>query len=150
LPDNEELAKRIADLFSKQKLAVLSTHDHGQPYASLVGFAASKDLKHLLFATPRQTRKCTNLKNEPRSALLIDSRSNQDSDFHDAIAATAVGRAAEVLGPERDAWVQVYLAKHPHLAEFIGAPTCALFRLEVDTYYVVEHFQHILELHVKR
>ncbi len=41
----------IRDLFRTQKLAVLPTQNSGQPYASLVCFVASEDLKHLYFAT---------------------------------------------------------------------------------------------------
>ncbi len=147
---NEELTMRLRELFRTQGLAVLSTHGEGGPYASLVGFAATEDLKGLLFATSRSTRKYANLMGESHAAMLVDSRSNQDSDFHNAIAVTATGKAEEVTETDRDALLKVYLGKHPHLAEFVGAPTCALLRLAVDTYYVVERFQHVVEIHVNQ
>lgn len=86
----------IRVLFRTQKLAVLSTHNSGQPYASLVAFVASEDLKHLYFATARTTRKYHNLDLDPRVAMLMDSRSNLDSDIHTAVAVTATGTSAEV------------------------------------------------------
>jgi nitroimidazol reductase NimA-like FMN-containing flavoprotein (pyridoxamine 5'-phosphate oxidase superfamily) len=146
----EELTTRLRELFRTQGLAVLSTHGEGGPYASLVGFAATEDLKSLLFATSRSTRKYANLMGESHAAMLVDSRSNQDSDFHNAIAVTATGRTEEVTAAERDALLKTYLDKHPHLTEFVSAPTCALLHLAVDTYYVVERFQHVVEIHVKR
>lgn len=147
---DEELTRRLRELFQSQKLAVLSTHGEGKPYASLVGFAATEDLEGLLFATARGTRKYANLMSESHAAMLVDNRSNQDSDFHDAIAVTATGQTEEVTEADRDALLEVYLDKHPNLAEFASAPTCALLRLAVDTYYVVERFQHVVEVHVRR
>ena len=96
--DREQLKQRLHQLFASQKLAVLSTQQQGQPYASLIAFAASDDLKELYFATPRATRKYAYLEANPKVALLIDSRSNQDSDIHQAIAATAVGKAMRSPG----------------------------------------------------
>lgn len=147
---NEELTSRLRELFRTQGLAVLSTYGQGRPYASLVGFATTEDLKGLLFATSRSTRKYANLISESHAAMLLDNRSNQDSDFHNAIAVTATGQTEEVTGTDRDPLLKVYLEKHPHLSEFASAPTCALFHLAVDTYYVVERFQHVVEIHVKQ
>jgi nitroimidazol reductase NimA-like FMN-containing flavoprotein (pyridoxamine 5'-phosphate oxidase superfamily) len=138
----------IRDLFRMQKLAVLSTHNAGQPYASLVAFAATEDLRHLYFATARTTRKYRNLSLDPRVAMLMDSRSNLDSDVHTAVAVTATGTAAEVSGQERDQSAQRYLARHRYLQDFIGAETCAFVRVTVKTYYLVSRFQQVMELHL--
>ena len=128
--------------------AVLSTNRQDHPYASLVGFVATDDAKHLIFATARSTRKYENLTNNSRVAMLIDSRSNQTIDFHEAIAATAIGTVEEVTGNEREKLLELYLHKHPHLIDFVKAPTCALIRMKVDCYYVVSRFQHVVELHL--
>jgi heme iron utilization protein len=148
MTDPEQLKQRLSQLFVSQKLAVLSTQHQGQPYASLIAFAASDDLKELYFATPRATRKFAYLQANPRVALLIDSRSNQDADIHQAIATTAVGKAAEVPEEERDRVLKRYLGKHPHLEDFAQSPSTALVRVTVETYYVVSRFQEVMELHV--
>jgi heme iron utilization protein len=122
----------------------------GQPYASLVVFAATQDLKSLLFATTRATRKYDNLSHDPRVALLIDSRSNLNSDIHGAIAVTATGIAEEVGEKEKEALLKIYLAKHPHLKDFVHSPTCALLRVKVETYYLVSKFQKVFELRISR
>jgi heme iron utilization protein len=140
----------IRTLFKAQRLAVLSTQNSGQPYASLVAFVASEDLEHLYFATARTTRKYNNLDHDPRVAMLIDSRSNLDSDLHEAVAVTAVGTATEVRGEQKDYGVRLYLSKHPYLHDFIRAETCALIRVEVKTYYLVSRFQQVMELHISR
>ena len=147
--DAQRIEPVLRDLFASQKLAVLSTRDAaGHPYASLMAFAVTEDLRHLVCATHRATRKFANLTADPRVALLIDSRSNRDADIHRAVAVTVLGEVEEVKGSERDLLLQLYLARHPHLEEFVTSPSCALLRVSVASYYLVSHFQEVMELHL--
>jgi nitroimidazol reductase NimA-like FMN-containing flavoprotein (pyridoxamine 5'-phosphate oxidase superfamily) len=143
------MRKDLEELFTTQPLAVLSTQNAGQPYASLVAFATSEDLKELYFATTRATRKYANLSSDPRVAMLVDSRSNEVSDFRWAMAVTATGKAEEVEGQEKDKVLKTYLAKHPHLDDFVSSPSCALLKIRVQRYYVATRFQNVIEVHVK-
>ncbi|MFC1579478.1 pyridoxamine 5'-phosphate oxidase family protein [Thermodesulfobacteriota bacterium] len=149
MEETHSVKEKVKELFSVQKLAVLSTQREGQPYTTLVAFAASRDLEYLYFATTRATRKYANLKNDTRIAMLMDNRSNEVADFRYAMAATAVGRAEEIEDDEKEAAMEIYLFKHPHLREFVTSPTCALFKVEVRTYYVVNRFQDVMEIHLK-
>jgi general stress protein 26 len=144
----EEIQQRLRELFNSQRLAVLATHKEGHPYASLVAFVATDDLKQIYFVTPRSTRKFANLSKDHRVALLINSSTNQAEDFHRAIAVTAVGIAEEITGRLRQKIQEQYLAKHPHLADFVNSPSCALVRVTPRSYYMVKNFQTVLELHV--
>lgn len=143
------LRGKLKALLENQRLAVLATHREGQPYGSLVSFASTQDVKHILFATTRATRKYANLSADPRVALVIDNRSNQESDIHEAVAVTATGRAEEMLGTEKERLLKTYLEKHPYLRDFVDSPTCALVRVQVETYYMVSRFQEVTELHVR-
>lgn len=145
-----QLKTLLRGLFSSQSLAVLATYGGGQTYGSLVAFAATEDLKSLLLATKRATRKFANLTRHPRIALVMDNRANQETDFHQAVAVTATGTVREVRTSERDRLLSLYLSKHPYLRVFVTSPTCALLRVDVDTYYVVSQFQNVMELHIKR
>ena len=119
-------------------------------YGSLVAFAATDDLKSLLFATTRDTRKFDNLTLNPMVALVMDNRANQETDFHRAIAVTATGSVKESGAPEKDLLLKLYLSRHPYLKEFVTSPTCALLKVEVDNYYIVSNFQNVMELHIKQ
>ncbi len=94
--DLSKVKRDLRKLLRSQPLAVLATQNQGQPYASLVAFASSDDLKSLYFATTRSTRKYANLSGDSRVAMLVDNRSNKASDFRWAMAATATGTAKEV------------------------------------------------------
>jgi len=145
----ETLVRQLKELFDSQYLGVLATSEHGQPYTSLVAFAATEDLKSIYFATGRSTRKFANLQSDPRVSMLIDNRSNRASDIAHAMAATVTGLAAELSGNDQAAARAHYLAKLPHMEEFVEAPSIALVQLSVARYYVVDRFQHVRELEIR-
>ncbi len=146
----EEIRRRLRDLCISQKLAVVSTQSGGQPYASLVAFVASDDLRHIFFVTARTTRKFANLASDSRVAVLINSSANEESDFHDAVAITVTGIAEEVMDPERQDILKLYLSKHPYLEDFAKSPSCALVRVAARSYYMVQNFQNVMEFHIER
>ena len=145
-----DLEHKLLTFLSRERLGVLSTCGGRQPYASLVAFAATDNLSHLVFVTPRPTRKYANLTANARVALLVDNRSNRTSDFRRAMAATAVGWVREVRRASNNRLIRIYLDKHPHLEDFVRSPTCAVLDLRVESYYVVERFQHVSELRPKQ
>jgi nitroimidazol reductase NimA-like FMN-containing flavoprotein (pyridoxamine 5'-phosphate oxidase superfamily) len=146
--DTGQAKARLRELLSSQLFCVLATQDRGQPYGNLVAFVATDDLSGLVFATSRNTRKYGNIVTDPRVAMLVDSRSNQGSDIGNAVAATALGTVEEVQGDDRERLVALYLAKHPHLEEFVSSPDCAMLTVKIDRYYLVSEFQKVTELSV--
>ena len=138
--------RRVLDeLCAGQHLAVLATDTGTGPYTNLVAFVATPDLHQFYFVTPRTTRKWAHLEYNHQVALLIDNRHNNVSDFSQAAAATVLGSAEELQGTAKQSAVDLYLEKHPNLAEFAGAPGCALLRIMVNKIYLVNRFQHVTE-----
>ena len=138
----------LQELCRSQPLAALATDAGTHPYLNLVAVAVTDDLRHLYFATPRATRKWANLTRNPRVSLLLDNRTNQVSDFRRAVAATIFGSAQEINGTTRDEGLTIYLSRHPHLADFVASPTCALFQVLIDRIYLVTRFQNVMEFHL--
>jgi len=139
------MIKMIRELFASQRLAVLATQGSDGPHTSLVAFAAAEDLRRLVFATERETRKFTNLTSSPRVALLVDDRSHRATDLVEATAITAAGHAREAHGEERESLACLLLGKHPALKPFLAAPGCALVAVAVEAYQVVTRFQSVVE-----
>jgi nitroimidazol reductase NimA-like FMN-containing flavoprotein (pyridoxamine 5'-phosphate oxidase superfamily) len=146
MTDIAEAWTTIRALLESQRLAVLSTQDHIQPYSNLMAFAATPDLKYLLFATSRATRKYANLLNNAQVSILIDNRTNEAADFAEAAAVTVLGQAKEMQGTELKQLLSVYLDRHPYLRDFVTSPTCALFRVNVERYILVTRFQDVREI----
>ncbi len=146
---SEKTSDILTSLLSTQKLAVLSTYSAGQPYSSLVAFAASQARDCILFATERDTRKFANILEHPRVAMLVDNRNNLESDFDTASAATILGEARELSGREREESLGLFLQKHPTLEKFATASTCALIGVRVQKFIIVEKFREITEVHLQ-
>ncbi|MGA1865191.1 MAG: pyridoxamine 5'-phosphate oxidase family protein [bacterium] len=147
--DEKKLVTMIQSLFQSQSLGVLATRDKEYPYCTLVGFVGTYDLKRIIFATLRDTRKYTNIKTYQKISILIDSRSNRVDDFKDAMALTVLGNAREAEGEELEKLSALYLARHPHLREFLQDPNCALMIIEVERYIMVTRFQQVMEIDIK-
>lgn len=141
---NTELGKRIHSLLEKERFGVLATEAEDQPYTSLVAVAATEDMKRLFLATTRSTRKFANLIENPRVSLLVDSCSHDGVDFENAAALTALGTGREIPENEREEFLEVYLAKHPGLRDFVRSPSCALIEIQVSVYYLARHFQEVM------
>ncbi len=136
---------RLRGLFDLQRFAVLATLDGASPYASLMTFAVTDDLKHVILVTSRETRKYDNLRKNSRVALLIDSRSNKESDVKEAVAVTVIGDARESEEDERERLLGLYRKKHPLLDEFARSPSQALINVTVQSYVVVNGLQDVSE-----
>lgn len=146
--ESSRIRNVIRSVLERQKLAVLATAGHEYPYCTLVGFAYTKDLRSIVFATVRDTHKFKNIQADTNVSLLIDTRTNSVDDFKDATAVTALGTAGEVSGTRRGTYRRLYLARHPHLRDFVDSPNTALVRVAVCRYIVVQRFQEVRELDI--
>ena len=144
-----QLKKLLKELFRSQLFAALATQQLTRPYNNLIAFAATDDLKSILFATRRQTNKYANLLSNNSVSVLIDNRTNRDSDFRSAVAVTATGTAEEVKDDQDDGLLQLYLVKHHNMEKFVHSPDSALFRIRVKRYYIVRNFQEVIELKIE-
>jgi len=84
---------RIRYLNSTENIAVLATWGDDTPYTSLVNFVLTHDLKTVVFATPRKTKKFRNIQRSRSVALLIDNRARTTGSLMDTEAVTIVGKA---------------------------------------------------------
>ena len=142
--NNLDMTDRIRTLIDGQLFAVLCTQGDGQPYGSVVAYAASPDLKSIVFSTPMNTHKYRLLCACDRVALVIDSRPMMPDQIMDGEALTATGRAVRVPpGNEFDHLAALLASRHPKLADFVGDPSSALFRIDIDQYVYVTQFQEV-------
>ncbi len=147
--DEIQLKKLLKELFRSQLFAALATQQLARPYTNLVAFAATDDLKSIVFATRRQTNKYANLLSNNSVSMLIDNRTNRDSDFRTAVAVTVTGTAEEVKKDQEEGLLRLYLVKHHNLEKFVHSPDSALFRIRVKRYYIVSNFQEVVELKIE-
>jgi heme iron utilization protein len=138
---NDQIAE-LRHILQNQFFMVLATEGDGKLHASLLAFAATPDLKQIVFATPRASRKFNNIRTNQKVALLIDTRSNDPSDLQRAVSITVHGVARET-GPERRELLDLYCRKHPGLTGFAGSDDTALISVQVIEYDIVSGFQNM-------
>ena len=111
--EDESIETEIRKLCEEQSFAVLATQGEGQPYASLIGFASSQDLKYLVFATPKETRKFSLLEKNSHVSFLLDNRSTQPDSINLVSALTVTGRVRVLSDKEEmEAWSKILVRKH--------------------------------------
>jgi heme iron utilization protein len=145
--NTENLSGSIKSILGQQRFAVLATQSEGQPYSNLVAFAETENLKILLYITGRETRKYANSLKSNKVAILVDNRTNQETDLNNAIAITALGTVEEVTKDDTEWLLEIYLAKHPELKEFLHSPSNALMKVTVYD-YIVATFESVKRMSV--
>ena len=138
------VAKRLRAMDAGESFAVLATSEEGRPYTSLISFALTPDLKKVIFATPKNTRKFKNIVNTQDVAILLDNRSKKHRGFVETQAITILGTATPLRRGRT--WLEyagIFLKKHPELEEFINVSTTALVVVDVTSCIHVGNFQTI-------
>lgn len=134
-------------LLESQTTGVLATERDRRPYVNLVAYSFDPDLGRIYFVTPCTAAKYGNLSMNPNCSLLVDSRTNDPVDFSSAAALSAIGRAVEMTGEEKSARMRAHADRLPGLAAFIDSPATALFRIEVESYILVNGLTDISVYH---
>lgn len=140
------LHERIRALMTEQPYAVLCTQGGGQPYGSMVAFAANRELNTVVFATPITTRKYRLLSECGRVALVIDNRVRFHGDLSRIEAVTATGKSVSLSeNSELELLQELLIHKHPYMQDFICAPSTALICINIIRYLHVVRLQEVHE-----
>ena len=145
-----ELKRSIREVLHSQGVAVLSTRGEEYPHSCLVAFAFTEDLVRIFFATSRTSRKYSNIQQDARGSILVDTRSNDEDDFVKASAVSAQGRIEDLSYKETGPLADLLLKRHPYLTDFLKAPTTAFMAMTVSSYALVSRFQNVLLLDMER
>jgi heme iron utilization protein len=124
-------------------LAVLATEGDRQPHACFIAITPMDDFTSLIFATYRNTRKYTNLKNNEKVAILFENRSTKSNHQPGIIVLTAFGCARELDISIHAEALNNHLLQHPDLESFIRSPDTALFKVKVESYQLVRGIDDI-------
>ena len=145
--NNEENIKKIIKLVNEQLFFVLCTQGGCQAYGSLIAYTFTNDLKNFFFATSKNTRKYKLLSACPKAAVVIDSRCKNWNEFMKIDILTVTGKAVQISENEKDFETGIGLLKnrHPYLSKFLGSDYTVLFRLDVENFIYVNHFQEVFE-----
>jgi hypothetical protein len=141
-----DVPEEISKLVINQPFAVLATQGDGQPYASIISFACSSDLKNIVFSTPLNTRKYSLLSQSDKVALFVDDRSTVPPGVNKVSGVTITGKSKIINNsPEFSKWADLLVNKHSYLDSFVKSPSNALILVDVYRYFLVRRFQEVFE-----
>lgn len=136
----------IRRLLDEQPFAVLATQGKGVTNASLISFAKTDDLKHIVFATPINSSKFDLIDGDENISILVDDRSQQQDSINQISALTITGKARILRDKiEITKWAGLLTGKYPNLTAFVTAPTTAVVLVEVVRFLYVSKFQEVQE-----
>lgn len=114
---------KVAEFVRQKQLAVQASHsESGQPQAAVIGVVTSDRLE-LFFDTLVTSRKCANLRSDPRIALVVGW------DLDEGCTAQIEGIADEPSGAELARLKELYFARFPDGREREKSPDIAYFRV---------------------
>lgn len=136
-PDTMTVCEEIRAHLAARKLAVLATQSDGQPHASLMAFTPVDDIKRLVFATYRKTRKYESIIQGGRAALLIGSGIEPFEQQRAGLIVTAHGNVFAAPINSAQSMLKSHIQRHPEFEEFFSSPECALIVMEISDYQLV-------------
>ncbi|MBN1836158.1 MAG: pyridoxamine 5'-phosphate oxidase family protein [Spirochaetales bacterium] len=148
--EETQLQGLLKRLLGAQLFAVLATIGERAPHLNIVSFSAADELRTILFATPRQTQKFTNLQARPEVSLFVDNRSNRLRDLEEVHGVEITGTAAEAAGEAAARYRELYLSRFPELEDFLESPGTSLVAVRVRRYDVVHRFQEVVFWEIER
>lgn len=142
-----DLKKVLERLFATERLAVLATGGDSGPYTSLMSVVVTPDLAQIFFVTDRSSRKYIISLKIPRSPFFstTGARAVETPSADDRRNSPRPG-AEQVMEQEKAAFLETFLAVHPHLDSVVRSPSTILVVAAVSSYLVVRGFDDVREL----
>ena len=101
-------------------------------------------MEHPVFSPSVQTRKYSEIIENPGVSILIDKRSRQPESINLIRAVTITGRARPLENPaELEYWSGILAARHSYLEKFIKSPSSGLILVQAAEYFYVRRFQEV-------
>jgi nitroimidazol reductase NimA-like FMN-containing flavoprotein (pyridoxamine 5'-phosphate oxidase superfamily) len=147
---NVKISGLIKKTIKDQLFGILATQGREFPHTTIVSFISADNLKSIIFFTPKATRKLKFLSRSGGVSFFIDNRSNRIADLQTVAGIEAQGNAVEIPEKERAGYEELYLNKYPELEDFVRSPGNAMIRIDVVTYNIVQHFQEVTILEIRK
>lgn len=143
--NDKKFLNEVCQVLKTQSLGILATQTEEYPYLTLVSFVSSNDIKTIIFATLKESRKYENIQENKKVSIFIGSQKNIIEDYKDAKALSFYGIIKKTTKKQSSEYKKLYLKKHPHFAEFLSDPQCKLMVISVKKITLSMRFQEVRE-----
>jgi nitroimidazol reductase NimA-like FMN-containing flavoprotein (pyridoxamine 5'-phosphate oxidase superfamily) len=137
---SNHILEKMKGIVKGNDLCVLATVSEGRPHCSLMSYISDEESHKIYLVSHKQTKKYSNLIENPTVSLLIDTREEGKGQRRiDIKALTVSGEFRTVNDPgEKDLIRVKFLKRHPHLLDFLNDPGAEIFSIKIKTFQLLD------------
>jgi nitroimidazol reductase NimA-like FMN-containing flavoprotein (pyridoxamine 5'-phosphate oxidase superfamily) len=130
----------IKDLVIEKDVCVMATVSGGKPHCSLMSYVVDDQCHEIYMVTQKNTKKYTNMLENPFVSLLIDNREQHvGADRQNAKALTISGTFQEIDDNfKKNAARNRLLERRPHLKVFLDDPGTEIFCVKINSFLLLD------------
>ena len=134
------MIEKMKDIVKGNDLCVLATVSEGKPHCSLMSYISDEGGQEVYLISHKETKKYSNLMENPTVSLLIDTREEEKGKRRVYIKALTVsGEFQTIKDPgKRDIIRSKFLKRHPHLKDFLNDPGAEIFSIRIKSFQLLD------------
>jgi nitroimidazol reductase NimA-like FMN-containing flavoprotein (pyridoxamine 5'-phosphate oxidase superfamily) len=139
------MLEKMKDLVKKNDICVLATVSKGEPHCSLMSYLSDEEGCEIYMVSHRETRKYTNLIQNPIVSLLIDTREEERGHERENLKALTAKGEFQSIGDQGkiDTIRARFLKRHPHLTDFLNDPGAEIFSIRLKSFQLLDGVKDI-------
>ena len=136
----EPMLEQMKDIVKANDLCVLATVSEGKPHCSLMSYISDEEGQEIYLISNKETKKYSNLMENPTVSLLIDTREEEKGQRRIYIKALTVsGEFRTIKDPgKKDIIRAKFLKRHPHLTNFLNDPGAEIFSIRIKSFQLLD------------
>jgi len=134
------MLEKMKGIVKGNDLCVLATVSEGKPHCSLMSYISDEEGQEVYLISHKETKKYSNLMENPTVSLLIDTREEEKGKRRIYIKALTVsGEFQTIKDPgKKDIIRAKFLKRHPHLTNFLNDPGAEIFSIRIKSFQLLD------------
>jgi nitroimidazol reductase NimA-like FMN-containing flavoprotein (pyridoxamine 5'-phosphate oxidase superfamily) len=134
------MIEKMKEIVKANDLCVLATVSEGKPHCSLMSYISDEEGQEVYLISHKETKKYSNLMENPPVSLLIDTREGEKGQRRVNIKALTIsGEFQTIKDPGKKNIIRAkFLKRHPHLADFLSDPGAEIFSIRIKSFQLLD------------
>jgi nitroimidazol reductase NimA-like FMN-containing flavoprotein (pyridoxamine 5'-phosphate oxidase superfamily) len=134
------MLERMKDTIQENDLCVLATVSEGKPHCSLMSYIPDEEGHEIYMISHKETKKYSNLMENPTVSLLIDTREKEEGRRRMNIKALTVRGEFQMINDsiKKGLIRKKFLKNHAHLKDFLKDPGAEIFSIKIKSFQLLD------------
>ena len=135
-----EMLEEMRAIVKGNDLCVLATVSEGRPHSSLMSYISDEEGQEVYLVSHKETKKYSNLIENPTVSLLIDTREEEKGQRRIYIKALTINGEFQTINDpgKKDLIRAKFLKRHSHLADFLNDPGAEIFSIRIRSFQLLD------------